>query len=320
MGRQAELTSVGFKGDSKSMSSTTPVTPGSQTRLTGAIEARFRRRKIYNALVCGLLALAAAVALLPLLSVFKYVLLQGAPALNWEFFTALPGPVGEPGGGMANALIGTLVLIAIASAIGVPWGIGTALYLSEYGKGRLGSVVRFCVDILASIPSIVVGLFAYALVVLPMKRFSAYAGGFALGILMIPTVARSAEELLKLVPTHIREAGLALGLPRWKMTLRIVLRGSLSGIATGVILAVARVAGETAPLLFTALNNRFWPTGLDQPIASLPVQIYTYAISPFEDWHRQAWAGAFVLVFLVFFVNLATRILLQPLTGRGSRD
>jgi phosphate transport system permease protein len=264
---------------------------------------------------------AAALALVPLLSVFQYVLAQGLPAINWSFVTELPKPVGEEGGGMANAFVGTLILIGIASAIGIPWGIGTALYLSEYGsKSRVAHAVRFCVDILASIPSIVIGLFAYTVVVLPMKRFSAYAGGLALGILMVPTVARSAEELLKLVPTHIREAGLALGLPRWKVTLRIVLRGALSGIATGVILAVARVAGETAPLLFTALNNRFWAHSLDQPIASLPVQIYTYAISPYDDWHRQAWAGALVLVALVFFVNLITRFLLQPLARSGSRD
>jgi phosphate transport system permease protein len=294
-----------------------------RSRLTRAIESRYRRRKAWNAVVCALLALAGVLALLPLLSVFKYVIVQGAPALDWSFFTELPKPVGEPGGGMANALLGTLVLIAIASSIGIPWGIGTALYLSEYGRGRLAYGIRFCVDILASIPSIIIGLFAYAVVVVPMGRFSAIAGGLALGILMVPTVARSAEELLKLVPTHIREAGLALGLPRWKVTLRIVLRGSLSGISTGVVLAVARVAGETAPLLFTALNNRFWPQGLKslgQPIASLPVQIYTYAISPYEDWHRQAWAGAFMLVFLVFFVNLASRFLLSPLTGKGSKE
>jgi phosphate transport system permease protein len=292
-----------------------------RSRLSQAMAAGFRRRKVTNALMCALLALAAALALVPLLSVFQYVLQQGLPALDWSFFTEIPKPVGESGGGMANALVGTLVLILIAALIGIPWGIGTALFLSEYGeKSRVASAVRFFVDILSSIPSIVIGLFAYAMVVLPMKRFSALAGGLALGILMVPTVARSAEELLKLVPTHIREAGLALGLPRWKVTLRIVLRGAMSGIATGVILAVARVAGETAPLLFTALNNRFWSHSLDQPIASLPVQIYTYAISPYDDWHRQAWAGAFVLVMLVFFLNLATRFLLQPLSRSGSRD
>jgi phosphate transport system permease protein len=276
-----------------------------------AILSRMRRRKIVNFAATALLTLCAAAALIPLLSVFRYVLQQGLPALDWAFFTQIPRPVGETGGGMANACVGTLVLVALASVIGIPWGIATAVYLSEYGHGKFGHFVRFCVDLLASIPSIIIGLFAYAVIVVPMKHFSAYAGGLALGILMIPTVARSAEELLRLVPRHIREAGLALGLPRWKVTLRIVLRGSLGGIATGVILAVARVAGETAPLLFTALNNRFWSSSLNQPIASLPVQIYTYAISPYDDWHRQAWAGAFVLVFLVFFVNLATRLVLQ---------
>jgi phosphate transport system permease protein len=218
---------------------------------------------------------------------------------------------------MANACVGTLLLVGLASLIGIPWGIATAIYLSEYGHGKFGAFVRFCVDLLASIPSIIIGLFAYAVIVVPTKHFSAYAGGVALGILMIPTVARSSEELLRLVPQHIREAGLALGLPRWKVTLRIVLRGSLGGIATGVILAVARVAGETAPLLFTALNNRFWSVSMDQPIASLPVQIYTYAISPYDDWHRQAWAGAFVLVFLVFSVNLVTRIALGHKRARA---
>jgi phosphate transport system permease protein len=292
-----------------------------RTRLTRAMEAGYRRRKLVNFFMCVLLAAAAALALIPLLSVFQYVLQQGLPALNLSFFTELPKPVGEMGGGMANAFAGTLILIVIASLIGIPWGIGTALYLSEYGdKSRIAHAVRLCVDILASIPSIVIGLFTYTVVVIPMKHFSAYAGGIALGILMVPTVARSAEELLKLVPTHIREAGLALGLPRWKVTLRIVLRGALSGITTGVILAVARVAGETAPLLFTALNNQFWTRSLDQPIASLPVQIYTYAISPYDDWHRQAWAGALVLVALVFFVNLTARFLLQPLARSGSRD
>ncbi len=277
---------------------------------------KFRQRKLTSFVVCTLLGVAAIVAIVPLLSVFWYVLSQGAPALTREFFTELPKPVGETGGGMANALVGTLILIGIASSIGIPLGLMTALYLSEYGRGKTAVIIRFSVDMLASIPSIIIGLFAYALVVVPMQRFSAIAGGVALGILMIPTVARSAEEILKLVPQHIREAGLALGLPRWKVIVRIVLRGSFSGITTGIILAVARVSGETAPLLFTALNNRFWATGLDQPISSLPVQIYTYAISPFEDWHGQAWAGALMLVLLVFVMNVLTRFVFRT-AGRG---
>jgi phosphate transport system permease protein len=294
-----------------------PASPGNslrtklQTNLLGRQgPSTFRKRKIKNYIMCTLLFLAAVIALIPLFSVFWYVMSRGIPALSWSFFTQLPQPVGETGGGMANSLVGTLILIGIASCIGIPWGIATAIYLSEYGHGKLGHFIRFSTDVLSSIPSIVIGLFAYTVVVIPMKRFSAIAGGVALGILMIPTVARSSEELLKLVPQHIREAGLALGLPRWKVILRIVLRGSLSGIATGVILAIARVSGETAPLLLTALNNRFWANSLDQPISSLPVQIYSYAISPYDDWHAQAWAGAFVLVMLVFVMNLLTRLLL----------
>ncbi|MBI3542957.1 MAG: phosphate ABC transporter permease PstA [Deltaproteobacteria bacterium] len=258
------------------------------------------------------LIVATLIALVPLFSIFGYVLAQGAPALNKSFFLELPKPVGEAGGGMANAILGTVTLVFLASLLGVPWGIATGLYLSEYGRGRLASVVRFCADMLASIPSIIIGLFVYALVVMTMKRFSALAGGLALGILMIPTVARSSEEMLKLVPQHIREAGLALGLPRWKVTLMIVLKGIRGPIVTGVMLSVARASGETAPLLFTAFNNRFWQGRLDQPISSLPVQIYTYAISPYDDWHRQAWAGALILVLLVFAMNLITRVVLAP--------
>ncbi|MEK6580550.1 MAG: phosphate ABC transporter permease PstA [Bdellovibrionota bacterium] len=277
----------------------------------------YRRRKwVSRTLILGL-GLAAIIVLTPLFSVFGYVLVQGLPALNLEFFTQLPKPVGEVGGGMANSLLGTLLLIVIASSIGVPWGILTGLYLSEYSPSKRAGFIRYCTDVLASIPSIIIGLFIYAIVVIPMKRFSALAGGIALGLLMIPTVARSTEELLKMVPQHLREAGLALGIPRWKVTLFIILRGSVGAIATGVILAVARVSGETAPLLFTALNSRLWPTGVDQPISSLPVQIYTYAVAPYDDWHQKAWAGALVLVLLVFLVNLITRILLAPAQRRG---
>lgn len=281
------------------------------TALNQYLKVSYGRRKLKDRFACGMLGLAAIVALVPLFSVLGYVLLQGIPALNIDFFTQTPKPVGEVGGGMANALVGTSVLILLGSFIGVGWGLVVGIYLSEYGRGRLGTMIRFTADLLASIPSIVIGLFVYSIIVLPMKRFSALAGGVALGIIMIPTVARSTEELLRLVPTHIREAGLALGLPRWKVILRIVLRGCASGITTGIMLAVARVAGETAPLLFTALNNRFWMTSLDQPIASLPVQIYSYAISPFEDWHRQAWAGALVLVALVFVINISCRLVLK---------
>lgn len=286
------------------------------TDLRRRLAARDRSRKLVNALMVGLLGAMAFVAIAPLLSVFVYVMRQGLPALNWDFFTKMPAPVGEEGGGFANALAGSGILIGLASLVGIPWGVLTGVYLSEFGQGRMGAFTRFVIDILASVPSIIVGLFAYALFVMPMKGFSALAGGAALAVLMIPTVARTTEELLKLVPTHVREAGLALGIPRWKVTLLIVLRGSLGGVLTGVMLAIARVAGETAPLLFTALSNRFWSTSLTEPIASLPVQIYNYAISPFEDWHRQAWAAAFVLVVFVLGLNLITRLLLGR-TGAG---
>jgi phosphate transport system permease protein len=212
---------------------------------------------------------------------------------------------------MGNAIAGTLILIGLASAVGIPIGIATGVFLSEYGKSRLATLLRFATELLAGVPSIIIGIFIYSLLVVPMKRFSALAGGAALAVIMIPTVARTTEELLKLVPVHIREAGLALGIPRWKVTLRIVLRGSMGGILTGVMLGIARVAGETAPLLFTALSSQNWSRGLDQPIASLPVQIYTYAVSPFEAWHQQAWTGALVLVLFVFILNLGTRMILK---------
>lgn len=276
------------------------------------IETNYKRRKIFNVLMCLFLIAATLVAITPLLSVFGYVMTKGLPALDLSFFTELPKPVGEVGGGMANALAGTAILVVLAAAVGIPWGIAIAIYLSEYGRGRMAFIIRFATDMLSSVPSIIIGLFVYTIVVLPMKRFSAYAGGIALGILMIPTVARSAEELLKMVPQHIREAGLALGLPRWKVILFIILRGSMGGIITGIMLAIGRVAGETAPLLFTAFGNRLWHQGLDQPIASVPVQIYTYAISPYEDWHRQAWAGALVLVLLIFTINIITRLVIRP--------
>ena len=278
-------------------------------------ERSFRRRKIGDFAMRGLLVLATLVGTAPLFLVLGYVVSRGLPALDLSFFTQLPKPVGESGGGMGNALVGTAILVALGSLIGVVWGILTGLFLSEYGTGRLGTLVRFSCDMLVSVPSIVVGLFVYATVVQPMRRFSALAGGLALGIIMVPIVARSTEELLKLVPDHIREAGLALGLSRWKVTLRIVLRGASAAVLTGVLLALARVAGETAPLLFTSLGNRFWQSGLDQPISSVPVQIYTYAISPFDEWHRQAWAGALVLVGLVFAVNLACRFLFRRPEG-----
>jgi phosphate transport system permease protein len=229
-------------------------------------------------------------------------------ALTVDFFTELPKPVGEPGGGLANAIVGTLILVGLGSVIGLPIGILSGVYLSEYGNNLFGTVVRFMTDVLNGVPSIVTGVVAYTIVVLPMKHFSAYAGGFALGILMIPIVTRTTEEMLRTVPNSYREAALALGIPQWKTTLRIIMPTALGGIVTGIMLAVARAAGETAPLLFTALNNRFWHTTLEQPIASLTVFIYNYGVSPFEDWIAQAWAGALVLMMLVLIFSLAVRI------------
>ena len=257
------------------------------------------------------LFLAACLALFPLFSVLIYVVEHGLPALSHSFFTEIPKPVGESGGGMGNALLGTGILVVLGSLIGIPVGVGTGVYLSEYGTGKLASCVRFATELLSGIPSIIIGIFVYSVFVVPMKRYSAIAGGASLAIIMIPTVARVTEELLKLVPVHLREAGLALGISRWKVTLRIILRGSIGGITTGVMLAIARVMGETAPLLFTALNSQYWPKGIDQPMASLPVQIYTYAISPYDEWHAQAWSGALVLVLSVLILNLTTRLILR---------
>lgn len=281
------------------------------TSVRDRLSVRDFQRKLTNRFMLAILILAALAAIFPLASVLVYVIQQGWSALTYEFFFSLPRPVGEAGGGMGHAFLGTLILIFLASVIGVPIGIGVGLYLSEYGTGKIAIWLRFAIDLLASTPSIIIGIFAYSLLVLPMKHFSALAGATALAIMMIPTVARTTEELLKLVPIHVREAGLALGISRWKVILSIVLRGSLGGIMTGVMLAIARAAGETAPLLFTAFNTSYWPKGILQPIASVPVQIYNYAISPYEDWHRQAWAGALVLVIFVLVLNIVTRLVLQ---------
>lgn len=265
-------------------------------------------RKSKNALMISLSILSAVLVMLPLLLIFYYALSQGIGAINLDFFTEMPKPVGETGGGMANALAGTGILIALGSVIGLPIGIFGGIYLAEYGSNPFGSAVRFLTDVLSGIPSIVVGVVAYVLVVLPMKRFSALAGGVALGLLTIPTVTRTTEEMIRLVPDSYREAALALGVPRWKTTLRVILPTALKGITTGILLALARAAGETAPLLFTALGNRFWSTAIDQPIASLTVFIFDYARAPFEDWNRQAWAAAFVLILLILILNVVFRV------------
>jgi phosphate transport system permease protein len=251
---------------------------------------------------------AVLVAVAPLASVLGYVVFQGASALNWAFFTNLPAPVGEPGGGMANAIAGTLTLIVLASCVGVPVGILGGLFLAEAGDGRLGWWIRFTADVLNGLPSIVVGVFVYALVVLPMRRFSAIAGGLALGMMMIPLVMRTTEEMVRLVPSSLREASLALGVRWWVTSLRIVLRTATAGVITGIMLAVARIGGETAPLLFTAFNNQYWQSRLDQPISTLTVQLFTYSIAPYDDWHRQAWAAALVLMSITLLLSVAARV------------
>ncbi|MGA2623921.1 MAG: phosphate ABC transporter permease PstA [Bacteroidota bacterium] len=265
-------------------------------------------RKSKNVLMTSLSILSGVIVILPLVLIFYYTLAQGVSALNLDFFTKMPKPVGELGGGMANALVGTAILIGLGSLVGLPVGIFAGIYLAEYGDNPFGSSVRFLTDVLSGVPSIVIGVVAYILFVLPMKHFSALAGGAALGLLMIPTVTRTTEEMIKLVPHSYREASLALGVPRWKTTLRVILPTALKGITTGVLLAIARAAGETAPLLFTALGNRFWSTSINQPIGSLTVFIYDYAKAPFDDWNRQAWAAAFVLIALIFVLNVVFRI------------
>jgi phosphate transport system permease protein len=268
----------------------------------------YRWRKIKSWLATSFSVACVLLAVAPLFMIFFYTLFQGISALNLDFFTQMPKPVGEAGGGMANALVGTGILIGLGSMFGLPIGILAGIYLAEYGNNPFASTVRFLTDVLSGVPSIVVGVVAYMIVVLPMKHFSALAGGVALGILMIPTVTRTTEEMIRLVPHYYREAGLALGIPQWRTTLRIILPTALKGITTGILLAIARAAGETAPLLFTALGNRFWSTSIGQPIASLTVFIYDYAKSPFEDWTRQAWAAAFVLIALIFLLNLLFRL------------
>jgi phosphate transport system permease protein len=268
-------------------------------------------RLVVDRAVRSLCLLAVLAALVPLGLVLGYVTLKGLSGLNLDFFTELPKPVGERGGGMANAVVGTAELIGLAALIGIPPGILAGIYLSEYGDRPLGRVVRFAADVMAGIPSITVGLFVYALIVLRTKQFSAWAGAVALALLMLPTITRTTEELMRLVPPAVREAALGLGVPRYRTTLSVVLRTALPGVATGIMLAIARVAGETAPLLFTAFGNRFWAHSPNEPTASLPVQIYTYAVSPYEEWHRQAWAAAFVLVTMVLLLNVMARFLVR---------
>jgi phosphate transport system permease protein len=268
-----------------------------------------RLRKSRNhawTLVCGA---AVLVALLPLASLLWLVVSKGAPGLSLAFFVDRPAPVGDPGGGVGNAILGTLFMVGMASLVAVPVGVGTGVFLAEKGDGRFGSAVRFVTEVLSGVPSIVIGIVAYGLVVIPMRRFSALAGAVSLALLMVPPLARESEEFVRLVPSTLREASLALGVAQWRTSLRVILRTALPGILTAVLLAVARAAGETAPLLFTALNNQYWSTRPDQPTASLTVQIFNYAISPYDDWHQKAWSAALVLLLLVGTLNLLARAL-----------
>ena len=266
-------------------------------------------RKLKSALASTIAFVSAILVIAPLGLVFFHLLVNGAGSVNLDFFTKLPAPVGAVGGGMANAIVGSLKLLALASVIGIPVGVLGGVYLAEYGSARINSILRFLADVLNGIPSITWGVVVYGLVVLRFKGFSAYAGGLALGLIMIPLILRTTEEVVLLVPNGYREAALALGVSRWKTIVHIVMKTASRGIITGILLALARVGGETAPLLFTAFGNRFWNHSLSQPIAALPLQIFTYSISPYDDWHRQAWAGALVLVTGVFCVNVIVRIL-----------
>ena len=265
------------------------------------------RRKILNGLFTALFSSSILVVLVPLLFIVGYLFYKGASSVNLNFFIQRPVPVGESGGGMANAIIGSFYVVGMACLIGIPVGLLGGIFLGEFPSSKLSNIVRFVADVLNGTPSIVTGVFAYTVVVLPMKSFSVLAGGFALGVMMIPIVLRTTDEILRTVPESIREASLALGVPYWKTVIFVVLRSAKSGIITGILLAGSRVLGETAPLLFTSFNNAFFSYSLLQPISTLPVQIFNYAISPYRDWHRQAWAGALVLVLAILIVNLGMR-------------
>ncbi len=271
-------------------------------------------RAVTDNAITALAILATVVVIVPLVAIFGYLVYKGASSLNLDFFTQIPKPVGEVGGGMANAIVGSAILLAVASVLGVPVGIGAGIFLAEFGRGtKLANAVRFTADVLNGVPSIVMGLAAYSLIVIPQRHFSAFSGGVALGIMMIPTVCRTTEEMLLMVPHAVREAALGLGVPNWRSVLSITVKTASPGIITGCMLAFARVAGETAPLIFTAFGNSFWSTSLNRPIAALPLQIWVYALSPYDDWHRLAWGGALVLIVLI----VTAVSLVRYVTSRG---
>lgn len=275
-------------------------------------------RKSLNALMLTLTGIAAFSVVSVLFLILGYLVYNGGKSVNWAFFTQLPKPVGETGGGMANAIVGSLKLLLLAAVMGLPVGLLAGVYLAEFGGRTFSFLVRYTTDLLNGVPSIVMGIFAYSLVVIPMRHFSTLAGGVALGIMVIPITLRSTEEFLRSVPGSLREGAMALGASKWKTIVTVVLPAARAGIVTGMLLALARVAGETAPLLFTAFGNQFWSPGWNQPVASLPVMIYTYAIAPYEDWHRQAWAAGLVLLGLVLIANVGTRVVVSR--GGASRS
>ena len=264
------------------------------------------RRRVTDHVMTGAAILTVVIVLAPLVAIFGYLLYRGIGSVNWAFLTQTPKPVGEVGGGMANAIVGSVLILAIASLVGVPFGVGAGIYLAEFGRNRLGRAIRFTADVLNGVPSIVIGIVGWSILVRG-RGFSALAGGIALAIMMVPTISRTTEEMLLLVPQALREAAYGLGVPYWRTTLSITLRTATSGVITGVMLAFARIAGETAPLLFTAFGNTFWNLRADQPTAALPLQIYVYALSPYDDWHRQAWAGSLVLIILIVAAVAAVR-------------
>ncbi len=274
--------------------------------MTGTIS--FRRKAVDRGMKWAFI-LCAFLVILPLFLIFFDLVLKGAKELRWTLLIDLPHPVGEPGGGIANGILGTIVITLLTMVWSVPIAVMCGIYLAEYGRGKFASAVRFAADTLTGVPSIIMGIFGYILVVLPMKRFSAWAGAVALTMIFIPVVVRTTEDMLRTVPTTVREAALALGIERWKATLRITVRTAWPGILTGILLAMARIIGETAPLLITILGNQFWQTRLDQPMAALPLQVFSYAISPYNDWHDKAWAGALVLITMVLLINIAARVL-----------
>jgi len=275
------------------------------------MNVRLRWRKFVSNFMLTLTGVCAFVSVAVLFFILGYLLFNGGTSINWDFFTKLPKPVGEVGGGMANAIVGSAKLLAVASLFGVPIGFLGGIYLAEFSGAKMAWVVRYAADLLNGVPSIVIGIFAYSMVVLPFKHFSTFAGAFALGLMMIPITLRSTEEFLNSVPRMLREGAMALGASKWKTIATVIVPAAYRGILTAILLALARVAGETAPLLFTAFGNRFWSQGWDQPTASLPVMIFTYAVSPYEDWHRQAWAAGLVLLALILIINILARTILS---------